>query len=79
MSTAAEVNVTIAGSRLGARARTPGEPDSSALAAFERMYVGNADVVMAYFARRCGEAQTVADLTSDTFVRAITSFASCAA
>jgi RNA polymerase sigma-70 factor (ECF subfamily) len=39
------------------------------------MYVGNADVVMAYFARRCGEPQTVADLTSETFVRAATGFA----
>src|ERR1700746_1354928 len=75
MSTAAEVKVTIAGSRVGARARTPGEPDSPALAAFERIYVGHADVVMASFARRCAEPQTVADLTSETFVRAASGFA----
>jgi RNA polymerase sigma-70 factor (ECF subfamily) len=75
MSTAAEMKVTIAGSRVGARARTPGEPEDSALAAFERMYVGNTDVVMAYFARRCAEPQTVADLTSETFVRAASGFA----
>ncbi|OKI17332.1 hypothetical protein A6A25_41050 [Saccharothrix sp. CB00851] len=32
-------------------------------------------MVTAYFARRSAEPQTVADLTADTFVRAITSFA----
>jgi RNA polymerase sigma-70 factor (ECF subfamily) len=31
--------------------------------------------VTAYFARRTADSQTVADLTADTFVRAITSFA----
>ena len=34
------------------------------------MYVGNVEVVMSYFARRCAEPQVVADLTSETFVRA---------
>jgi RNA polymerase sigma-70 factor (ECF subfamily) len=69
------MKVTIAGARTGARARTPGDPAHSAVAEFERMYVGNADVVMAYFARRCAEPQTVADLTSETFVRAASGFA----
>ena len=50
-------------------------PDSSALAEFERLYRVNVDAVMAYFARRCGEPQTVADLTSETFVRAAAGFA----
>jgi DNA-directed RNA polymerase specialized sigma24 family protein len=31
---------------------------------------------MAYFGRRCAEPQVVADLTSDTFVRAAGAFAS---
>src|SRR6266567_1663152 len=75
MSTAAEVKVTMAGAQAGARARTPGSPNNSALAEFEQVYVGNVDVVMAYFARRCGEPQTVADLTSETFVRAASGFA----
>jgi RNA polymerase sigma factor (sigma-70 family) len=66
----------MAGSPASARARTPGHPSGSALAEFEQMYVGNADVVMAYFARRCAEPQTVADLTSETFVRAAGGFGS---
>jgi RNA polymerase sigma factor (sigma-70 family) len=39
------------------------------------MYVRNVDVLMGYFARRCREPQTVADLTSETFVRAMDGFA----
>ncbi len=53
----------------------PGGP-RSALAEFEEVYRTNVDVVMAYFARRCGDPQTVADLTSDTFVRAAGAFGS---
>lgn len=45
-----------------------------ALEEFERVYRGNVDVVMAYFARRCTEPQVVADLTSETFVRAAGGF-----
>lgn len=41
---------------------------------FEDVYRANAVVVTAFFARRSADPQTVADLTSDTFVRAITSF-----
>ena len=52
-----------------------GERDRSALAEFEDVYRGNVDGVMAYFARRCAEPQTVADLTSETFVRAAGAFA----
>ena len=39
------------------------------------MYLRNVDVLMGYFARRCREPQTVADLTSETFVRAMEGFA----
>jgi len=56
------------------RAAMPGRPSGSALAEFEQVYRGNFDVVMAYFARRCAEPQIVADLTSETFVRAAGAF-----
>jgi RNA polymerase sigma factor (sigma-70 family) len=45
------------------------------LAAFERVYRAQFGAVAAYFARRCEEPQLVADLTADTFVAAIQSFA----
>ncbi len=45
------------------------------VAEFERVYRAHVAEVAAYFARRTAEPQTVADLTADTFVRAITSFA----
>jgi hypothetical protein len=39
---------------------------------FEALYRANVAAVTAYFARRSAEPQTVADLTADTFVQAIT-------
>ena len=45
------------------------------MAEFEALYRANVAVVTAYFARRSAQPQTVADLTADTFVQAITSFA----
>jgi RNA polymerase sigma factor (sigma-70 family) len=42
---------------------------------FEALYRANVPAVTAYFARRSADPQTVADLTADTFVQAITSFA----
>ena len=48
--------------------------DHEALAAFERIYRAHVGAITRYFARRCLEPQLVADLTADTFVRAITSF-----
>jgi RNA polymerase sigma-70 factor (ECF subfamily) len=48
---------------------------ADAAADFERLYRANVGAVTAFFARRSGEPQTVADLTADTFVEAITSFA----
>jgi RNA polymerase sigma-70 factor (ECF subfamily) len=64
-------------SRPGAAARlTVLDPGSgSGLVDFERVYRAQVDGVMAYFARRCAEPQTVADLTSETFVRAASGFA----
>lgn len=66
--------------RTGARSRPvsnlqvlPQRPGPG-LAEFERVYRSEVDAVMAYFARRCSEPQTVADLTSETFVRAATGF-----
>ncbi len=41
---------------------------------FERTYRRNVAAVMSYFARRCREPQIVADLTSETFVRAAAGF-----
>jgi RNA polymerase sigma factor (sigma-70 family) len=44
-------------------------------AEFEALYRANVAAVTAYFARRSADPQTVADLTADTFVQAIMSFA----
>jgi RNA polymerase sigma-70 factor (ECF subfamily) len=60
---------------VAARTRPSAPGPSSSLEQFEQVYVGNIDVVMRYFARRCGDPQTVADLTSETFVRAAGGFA----
>jgi RNA polymerase sigma factor (sigma-70 family) len=45
-----------------------------ALAEFEEVYRTNVGLVTAYFARRCREPQEVADLTSETILRAAGSF-----
>jgi RNA polymerase sigma-70 factor (ECF subfamily) len=60
---------------VAARARSRGRPPSSLLEEFEQVYLRNVDVLMGYFARRCRDPQTVADLTSETFVRAMDGFA----
>jgi RNA polymerase sigma factor (sigma-70 family) len=75
MSTAADAKVSMRARSFGARAGRAGGPQDSALEEFERIYVNNVDVVMSYFARRCNEPQVVADLTSETFVRAAGGFA----
>ena len=49
-------------------------PRCGALAEFEEIYRSNVGLVAAYFARRCWEPQEVADLTSETVVRAAGSF-----
>ncbi len=40
---------------------------------FEALYRDNVGSVMAYFSRRCADAQSVADLTAETFTEAIRS------
>jgi RNA polymerase sigma-70 factor, ECF subfamily len=57
------------------RGRSSGQRPSSPVEEFEQVYLHNVDVLMGYFARRCREPQTVADLTSETFVRAAGGFA----
>jgi RNA polymerase sigma factor (sigma-70 family) len=59
---------------LSARLSSRGRPPASPLDEFEQVYLRNVDVLMSYFARRCREPQTVADLTSETFVRAVHGF-----
>lgn len=66
--------------RVQPAARSGGQPPArnaarDPVAEFERIYRDNVDVVTAFFARRTTQAQTVADLTADTFVAAITSLA----
>jgi RNA polymerase sigma factor (sigma-70 family) len=56
-------------------ARPPAWPPSTPLERFEQVYLRNVDVLMGYFARRCRDPHTVADLTSETFVRAMDGFA----
>lgn len=57
------------------RARSRGRPPGTPLEEFEQVYLRNVDVLMGYFARRCRDPHTVADLTSETFVRAVDGFA----
>ncbi|MET0135126.1 MAG: RNA polymerase sigma factor [Kibdelosporangium sp.] len=57
------------------RKQPPDDPPAGQVAAFERVYRAHVREVTDYFARRTADPQTVADLTADTFVRAITSFA----
>jgi RNA polymerase sigma factor (sigma-70 family) len=45
-------------------------------AEFEQIYRSQVGAVTAFFARRSADPQTVADLTADTFLNAITGFAS---
>ena len=75
MSTAASAKVMMLGDSERANATASARPSGSALAVFERIYRRNIAVVTAYFARRCAEPQVVADLTSETFVRAAGAFA----
>jgi RNA polymerase sigma factor (sigma-70 family) len=50
--------------------------DGGRAAEFEAVYRENVGTITAYFARRTGDPQVAGDLTADTFVAAITSFAS---
>src|SRR6201996_5783423 len=76
MSTESQTLVrSMRGRPVAARSRSRGRPPGSPLEEFEQMYQRNVDVLMGYFARRCRDPQTVADLTSETFVRAADGFA----
>lgn len=56
--------------------RDAGTAGSTGLAAeFEQVYRAHVHEVTAYFARRTADPQTIGDLTAETFVQAITSFA----
>ena len=74
MSTEAKAAVKTIRERPAAT-RPRGRPPSSLLEEFEQVYLRNVDVLMGYFARRCRDPQMVADLTSETFVRAVDGFA----
>jgi len=76
MSTTAEAKIAMIRASARARSRRPGRLGRSGLADFEQMYLGNVEPVMSYFARRCAEPQVVADLTSETFLRAAGAFGS---
>ena len=67
--------VPMRGRPVAVRTRSRGQPPSSLLEEFEQVYLRNVDVLVGYFARRCRDPQTVADLTSETFVRAVDGFA----
>lgn len=56
--------------------RKADNPNAGLLGDFERLYRAQVGAVTAYFARRSREPQTVADLTSETFLEAMRSFAS---
>jgi RNA polymerase sigma factor (sigma-70 family) len=56
------------------RPAPPGSGPADSVVEFEALYRANVTAVTAYFARRSADPQTVADLTADTFVQAITSF-----
>ena len=65
MSVATELEVTVRDCSTG-----------PALTEFEQIYRDNVGAVTTYFARRCADPQTVADLTSETIVRAVGAFGS---
>jgi RNA polymerase sigma factor (sigma-70 family) len=75
MKTATSVAVSVLGRSARTHNAEPGGGPSSALVRLEDVYRANVGPISAYFARRCAEPQTVADLTSETFLRAAAGFA----
>jgi RNA polymerase sigma factor (sigma-70 family) len=75
MKTATSVAVSVLGRSARTHNAEPGDGPSSALVRLEDVYRTNVGPISAYFARRCAEPQTVADLTSETFLRAAAGFA----
>ena len=61
--------------RTGQPAQSGDTPSTES--AFGRLYRANVGAVSGFFARRCSDPQTVADLTSETFVRALASYRRC--
>ncbi len=75
MKPATSVAISVLGRSARTRNADPGSSRPSALDRLEDVYRANVGPISAYFARRCAEPQTVADLTSETFVRAAAGFA----
>ena len=75
MSAETRAAMTLPERRAAARVWSRTRPRKTLLEEFEQVYLRNVDVLMGYFARRCGDPYTVADLTSETFVRAMDGFA----
>jgi RNA polymerase sigma factor (sigma-70 family) len=75
MKTAASVGLSVLGGSARTRHADPDGRQPSALEQLEDVYRANVGPVSAYFARRCSEPKTVADLTSETFLRAAAGFA----
>jgi RNA polymerase sigma-70 factor (ECF subfamily) len=75
MKTAASVGFSLLGASARTRHAGPGDRRPSALEQLEEVYRANVGSISGYFARRCSDPQTVADLTSETFLRAAAGFA----
>src|ERR1700678_2062616 len=75
MKTTASEGLAVFRSAAQTRRADPGAGRPSALEEFGDVYRANVAPISAYFARRCSEPQTVADLTSETFVRGAAGFA----
>jgi RNA polymerase sigma factor (sigma-70 family) len=74
MKPTASEGLAVFGGAARARHADPGAGRPSALEEFEHVYRDNVAPISAYFARRCSDPQTVADLTSETFVRGAAGF-----
>lgn len=75
MKTAASVGFSVLRGSVRIQDADPGNRPASALEQLEGVYRANVGPISSYFARRCSEPQTVADLTSETFLRAAAGFA----
>jgi RNA polymerase sigma-70 factor (ECF subfamily) len=75
MKTAASAGLAVLRGSARTQHADPGGSRASALEQLEDVYRANVGSISSYFARRCSEPQTVADLTSETFLRAAAGFA----
>jgi RNA polymerase sigma-70 factor (ECF subfamily) len=62
------------GTTEGPGAESPASLSSRRDGEFGHVYSANVAAITSFFARRCADPQTVADLTSETFVEAVGSF-----